>query len=355
MVVKQFVAVAVLIIGTVMFFNLYDRYEPYGPELLSDPGFTDGFEKWQISGRGVAELTGNGTVMLRAATPDKGVAVRQYLPDPMRHRLVRLRGELRAQNIQLGEQSWHSGRLVLVSFDTNQRMIAGPHVVVNLQGTQGWKTYQAVFRIPQNAVEVRVSLQIIGATGELAARNFSLHEVQQRSHYNLFRSVGLVLWVFMMGWLSLTWVSQLRLDLPHFVLALAFLSIVIGVLMPGALKLDMEGEVSTIFAYFNWLNSDVSRLMENDPTKISDIGHFLLFTLLAMATSWAYPTQKRCYLLVSLICLAAISEVLQFFVEGRLPLVTDMLVDVAGLLVGIGLFESLRTIKKQFLYYSEDN
>jgi VanZ family protein len=232
-------------------------------------------------------------------------------------------------------------------------MIPAPHVVVNLEGTQDWKTYRAVFQIPQNAVEVRVSLQIIGATGELAARNLSLHEVQQRSHYDLYWGIGLVLWVFMLGWLSLTLLSQLRLDFPHLILVFAFLSIVIGVLMPNALKLNMEGEISTIFAYFSWLNSDVTHFMDKDPTKISDLGHFLLFMLLAMATRWAYPTQNGFYLLSGLICVAATSEVLQFFVEGRLPLITDLLIDVAGLLLGIGLFESLRTLKKYFSYHPQ--
>lgn len=355
MVVKQFIAVAMLIVGTVVFFNLYDRYELKGPELLSDPSFTEGFEKWKVSGRGVAQLTDDGTVILQAAAPDKGVAVRQYLPDPTRHRLVRLKGELRTKNIQAGEQPWHSGRLVLVSFDANQRMMSVPHVVVNLEGTQEWRTYQAVFHIPKNAVEVRVSLQIIGATGELAARNLSVHAVQQHNHYNVYRGIGLVLWVLVLGWLSVTLLSQLRLDVPHVVLGFALLSIVVGVLMPSALKLEMEGKVSTIFASFDWLNPNINRIMENDPTEISDLAHFLLFMLLAMATTWAYPTQNRFYLLSNLMCLAAISEVLQFFVEGRLPLIKDLIIDIAGVLIGIGLFGSLRTIKKQFLHDSQDN
>lgn len=356
MVVKQFIAVAVLIVGTIAFFNLYDRYEPYGPELLSDPSFTEGFEKWTISGRGDAQLLEDGTVILQAAAPNKGVAVRQYLADPTRHRLVRLKGELRSKNIQMGKQNWHSGRLVLASFDENQRMMSVPHVVVNLLGTQDWKTYQAVFQIPQNAIEVSVSLQIIGTTGELGARNLSLYEVQLHSHYNIYRSIGLALWIFMLAWLSLTLSSQLRLDLPHFALAFIFFSIVIGVLMPSALKSNIEGEVSTFFAYFsNWLNPNTSHFMENDPIKVSDLGHFLLFTLLAIVTSWAYPTQNRFHLLSSLICLAAVTEVLQFFVKGRLPLMTDLIIDVAGLLIGISLFSSLRTVKKQFFPYSQDN
>jgi hypothetical protein len=355
MVVKQFIAVAVLIIGTVIFFNFYDRYKPYGPELLSDPGFTEGFDKWKLSGRGVAQLTDDATVVLQAAAPNRGVAVRQYLPDPTRHRLVRLKGEVRTQNIQPGEQPWHAGRLVLVSFDANQRMMSVPHVVVNLAGTQDWRAYQAVFRIPKDAVKVRVSLQIIGATGELAARNLSVHEVQQRSHYHLYRGIGLTLWIFMLAWLSFSLLSQLRWDLPHVVTGLALLSIVVGVLMPGALKLQMEGEVSTIFAYFDWLNLNINGFIKNDPTEISDLAHFLLFMLLAMATIWAYPRQNPFYLLLNLMYFAAISEVLQFFVEGRLPLIKDLLIDVAGLLIGIGLFTSLRTVKKQFFHYSQDN
>lgn len=351
MTVKQFIAVVVLTIGTMAFFNLYDRYELHGSELLSDPSFTEGFEKWKLSDGGVARLTKDGTIILQATTLNKGVAVRQYLPDPTLYHGVRLEGELRTKNIKMGEENWHSGRLLLVSFDENQRMMSVPHVVVNLVGTHDWKAYQRVFTIPRNAVEVGVSLQIIGTTGELAARNLSVHQVQQRSHYPIYRAIGIVVWIFMLGWLSLTLLSQLRLNLPHFFLLLIALSVVLGVLMPSTLKLNMERYISTFFAYFNWLIPNINRFMENDPAKISDLGHFLLFTLLAMTTCWAYPTKTRFCVLLSLMCLAAISEVLQFFVEGRLPLIQDLLIDVAGLLMGMVLFRSLCFFKNYFPHH----
>ena len=68
--------------------------------------------------------------------------------------------------------------------------------------------------------------------------------------------------------------------------------------------------------------------------------------LLTLAVRWAYLRQRRRVLLLILLLFAAVTEVLQFFAVGRTPSLNDFAIDGLGVLVGIGLFESVRRIRR---------
>ena len=51
------------------------------------------------------------------------------------------------------------------------------------------------------------------------------------------------------------------------------------------------------------------------------------------------------WLLFGLLILAVVSEVLQFFVDNRLPRLGDLIIDGAGLVLGLTLFEILRRVR----------
>jgi VanZ family protein len=338
-------AVVLLTVVTMGFFLGYDRYESVGPELLANPGFSEGFVHWERSGLGQATITSPGEITLRADENQRGagVAVRQSLPEPQRYRLLRLSAELKAQAIQPGERFWHKGRLVLVSFDAQRRMLRVPHVVADLVGTRPWQSYQAIFHIPTTAQQVQIGVQLIGATGSLAVKQLSLREVRERALFPFYRYFGIALWTVALIGLAFSYRGQLRLDPPYLLIYASLLGILVGTLMPVELKLALENRIDVA------LTDVIPRLgfipeddRPSDPNLISKLGHLLSFGLLAFALRWAYPRQRLVTLLVLLLMLALISEVLQFFVEGRLPQITDFCIDGAGLLAGIGLFQLLR-------------
>jgi VanZ family protein len=332
--------------GTLGFFKLYDRYEPSGPELLTDPGFSRDFTYWERSGRGTAQVTAEGVLRLQVDTAGAGVAVRQYLPDPGRYRLLRLSGTLKAQNIHPGSQFWQKGQLALVSLDGNQRMLPVPHLVVDLAGTQSWRTYQTVFRIPDRAAAVRVVVQLIGATGTLAAKNLSLYEVREKGGFAPYRKLGIGLWVIGLLWWGLPWFSQLRLNWPQLAVCLTGFGITVGTLLPLNLKMQLELATSrTLAGLVPWWKPVIDQTLKAEMV-FSKLGHILFFALLAVSVRWAYPGTKRLAVVLQLLILAAVSEVLQFFVEGRVPAVADVGLDGAGALLGMGLFEVLRLARQ---------
>lgn len=342
---SRLVILIVLLGATISFFQLYERYEPVGPELLMDRNFRHGFTHWSRSGRGVAEIKGDKTVVLRASEPSADVAVRQSLANPERYSLLRLSGELKAEDIHPGDRFWHRGRLVLASFDVEQRMMSVPHLVADLEGTRPWQTYRQVFRVPERVHEMRVGIQLIGASGTLLVRNLSLREVREREHYAVYRGIGVAIWTAALIWIAIPYFSRLRLDLPHLLMYVAIAGIFAGTLMPAELKMEIDSEIGTAVSQVVQILK-VDRKAEEvsvlrlvlDSLVISKLGHFLFFALLGFGVCWAYPAKHRLVLLSGLLSLALVSEVLQFFVENRLPRVADFIIDGAGIILGMALF-----------------
>jgi hypothetical protein len=331
--------VLVLSAATIAFFNGYPRYQPVGPELLVDPAFSAGLLHWEQSGRGAAQVAVDGVLRLQVDERGAGVAVRQSVAEPGRYTLLRLSGKLKSEEIRPGSRFWQRGRLVLVSFDSNQRMLPVPHLVADLAGTQPWETYQAVFRVPAEVRMLKVSVQLIGATGVLVAKNLSLRAVVERSTYPLCRQLGLLIWLLGLIWIALPWLFRLRYDGPHLLMMLAIIGIFAGTLMPAPLKFAIETEIGTVFSELTEAAVDHSGESWAGSPATSAVGHVLFFLLLAVAARWAAPQQPRRGLLLGLLGLALVSEVLQFFVEGRQPRLHDFYLDSLSVLAGLVAFE----------------
>ncbi len=321
----------VLMAGTIAFFMLYDRYQVVGPQLLGNPDFNQGLEGWEQAGRGRVEVQAGG-VILEVREPGSGVALRQTLSEPGRFRLLRLSGELEARAIHPGPRFWQQGRLVLVSLNDKQRMLPVPHLVADLAGNRAWATYRQVFSVPRRATELQVRLQLIGATGRLAVRWVGLHEVEERPGYRWYRSLGLALWSVALVWLVWPYRNRLRFDRAHLLLYLAVLGVFVGTLMPVELKQPMEKQM---IAVLNSLLPVLEHRLTSD--SINKSGHFLFFAMLAFGAVRVGVGQRPWGIGMGLVLLAALSEVLQFFVEGRRPRLTDLLVDALGIALGMAL------------------
>ena len=346
--ISRLIVLGLLMIGTILFFHRFDRYEISSPELLADPQFSEGLDHWELSGRGAA-TTHQDTVLLRVDKAGAGVAVRQYLPDPKQYRLLHLTAKLKSEDIRPGVRFWQKGSLALVSLDENQRMLPVPHLVAQLSGTHSWDTYQAVFRIPPEAHAIRVGVQLIGATGTLAVKHLSLHAVRERAEFVYYQYLGIALWAMTLIWLCLPWRSQLRWDGPHLAIYLMVLCIAMGTLLPANLKILLELiTVSAFGRFIPGLEYATEPVAELDSAPFSGFGHAFFFVLLTLAVRWAYLRQRRRVLLLILLLFAAVTEVLQFFAVGRTPSVNDFAIDGLGVLVGIGLFELVQRIHRRF-------
>jgi VanZ family protein len=66
-------------------------------------------------------------------------------------------------------------------------------------------------------------------------------------------------------------------------------------------------------------------------------GHFVLYGLLGISLAVAFPARAWRTLMLELGMMGGATELLQFFIEGRTPLVGDWLLDLAGAGAGLGL------------------
>ena len=72
--------------------------------------------------------------------------------------------------------------------------------------------------------------------------------------------------------------------------------------------------------------------------KINKFGHFVLFALLALTLLRTVPAQRRRQLPLELTLAAGGTEMMQFFVPGRTPLLRDFYLDCAGIALGLSLW-----------------
>ncbi len=342
---RLMVVVALLVGVTLAFFTLYDRYLPVGPELLVDPGFDEGLSQWEVSGRGHAEIQGE-EVVLKVKEKGSGVVIRQYLRNPGRYRILRLTAQLRAAKISPGTRPWHRGRLVLASFNEDQRFIPGPHVVADIKGTHAWQSYSGWFQIPADARDIRVGVELIGGTGVLAVRNLSVREGWEREFFQVFHGIGIVRWSTVIGWAGWVYIGNLRNRLSHLLVALLGIGIFIGALLPGGqMKMQLPVQSLTTEPAETIASAGQTRGVLSAGLQFvarAEISHFMAFALLAFTLSWAHVGESKWLLFSGVVLSASVTEVLQFFVDSRMPGIEDFALDFMGLMTGMMLFALVR-------------
>jgi VanZ family protein len=335
-------------VATVLLGVFYGRYVPVGSELLANSDFGLGFDHWILKGPPDSiVLEDDRTARLRSSDPGGHVSLTQPIDDPCRFGLVRLSGEMRTEDVVAGERSWHKARLILSSFDRTGQWVPAPHHVYSLVGTHSWKRYAEVFRVVPEADQVRVSAQLEQATGTLWVRNLSLREVAVRPDYPYVQRAACGLWGLFLVWLLAPSVVGSGRIVWRGMVLLSTLLVLGGTLLPGGYRREIEKDLT--HSYQSIEAPDPSRteapvqrrertleLWEN-VQKVTKSGHFVLFGLFGLSLASALPLTLRRLLLLDIAMLAGATELLQFFVEGRTPLIGDWLLDLAGAVAGLTL------------------
>jgi GH35 family endo-1,4-beta-xylanase len=133
---------------------------------------------WQTENPAGITWDTDGTPTLRLEVSDRNPAptVRQEitLPHPLPSAL-RVEADVKLENIQRGEKSWHSGRILVTYLDAGHDVLGDTFTLDRLQGDSPWKTVRRQFPVPAGAARVRLELQLLQAkTGRISFRNVSL-------------------------------------------------------------------------------------------------------------------------------------------------------------------------------------
>jgi hypothetical protein len=325
---------------SILFSSCHDPYAVTGPEILQNPLFRDGLDNWQHSDAGVSvSADESGAIELRSQDPSALTHVTQIIPDPQRFHLVRFAADLKTHRVQKGDASWQTARLILAPYDSEGKMLPhSPHTLAGETGNREWKHHERVFRVNEDAAELRLSAQLMRATGSMWARNISLKPVTEREVSSLLRVAILSLWLLAITWVAIPLMRFASGTRSGLIAMVVVLCIAAGALLPASIKKHVDRSLP--YALFPVEQASMSGTVSGSvrvPPAISvyKLGHVALFATLSAVTFLgsfrSIPARRRVgYLLL----FAMITEVLQLFVEGRDARIGDAFLDVTGISIG---------------------
>ncbi len=369
---------AVLTVGVMaLFFNLYDPWQPIGPELVPDGGFntpaaTNVWSGWNELTRLVPDggFGGSAGVVLTTSSNRNGAL---YFTVYNLTNIPAFRVSLCAavQGVVQGKEGYHVPRAIFFYQDAKAKNLSTRnHAVMHIHKDTGWRRYKDVFPVPTGATSARFRIENLGAAGVMRADDISVIPVRERPDAPWWRLFFGTLWTTAFGLCLFAlrpWNRRYG-----FLLMITLALIMIGIILPGKF-LDDSIERS-IHTAENLLPKTVvtapapmGQLEKKTPAQSAApkpvmpkasgverthaIGHFALFSLLAFlsALSWVsapYSLRRAVEVFAGLVFFAAATEVLQFIPPDRSAGLSDLSIDVVGMAGAVVLILLLRGIQR---------
>ena len=317
----RILVVLTLSVGTILLFNVVDRYQFSGRELLVNNNFHQKLEGWEEVGAGVVVI-GDGQPVVRLTSEDdhESVAIKQVLGSLGKDQLVRFSGEMKTEGVEPAGKEWQGARLMLVGLnDDGTPMYEVPHVLTARHGTADWEYFSKVFAPNDGVAELQVVVQLLKVKGSVWVKGLSLRPVSERPIYKAYWVVDVVVWIAVMFWVLAPYRHVAISSIWHMLIIIMLAGILVGVLMPP----DFKNSVGSMLrSSFPWI-SDAGALFR--------VGHFLSFASLSLVVFWKARSRRDVFEKLGLLVLfAMVTEVLQLLVDGRNSQVWDFFSDAAG-------------------------
>jgi len=323
----------VLSIVTIVCHACFEQYIKTGPDLLSGKWQHDTFQKNNIK-------IIDGRITLYSEKPSQNIAIRKALPSFKPGTVLMLSADMMCKNVIPGEQPWNKARLLLVQNDGKKNRWDLPHGVAAIDGTSHWDSYRGIFVIETETQKVWITAQLSQCTGTFNIKNIRLHSAIKNPVYLWVQKGILTAWavfgLFLLG--SFITLNQHRTALK-ILLILSFAMIIIGTTLPKDIKTRVSSRIS------DQLSENSMVLEQLLPKNLPKTGHFLFFAAFAGVSVLILKKDFFLTILANLLMIAGGTELAQFFVNGRGPLVSDFLIDAAGGLLGMGLVIFFRNVK----------
>ncbi|MBL3599897.1 MAG: VanZ family protein [gamma proteobacterium endosymbiont of Lamellibrachia anaximandri] len=347
-------AVLLLAALTLLFFTSASPVKPVGSELLINPLFEQGREGWQL-GSGKSEVSKPAAVaelLVDNAPGSESSSVIQKLDAQGLPKHLLLQGEVRTSGVGSGRRSWHEARVELIAYDSfGQGFYHIPYILTGLIGDNEWRDYSLLVTVPEEAVELRLEIGLYHVPGRVWVRGLALHQAESQALFSAGKLLLALLWLVAGLW-------ALRLLLQHYwstpqgwMIALLLLLIVAGILQPLAVKQAIEVQIQQLGQWLG-IHLEIGRYHHGfDPLAfwpvswdVSKLGHLLGFFLLS-AGLFLDSKARLPSVFIGLLLLAVSTEVVQFFVPGRTPRLSDVVVDMLGVVAGWLLAKSVMVVR----------
>lgn len=336
------IVILMLILTTFILFNLVPRYDVSPTNLLDNSDFSKGSKSWiESSGCGMQKMK-PGEALLENWDASCTVFLRQHLPIPQNTTQLELAAEVNTGHVVQGSLPWQLARLYFVGIDRNgNKMWHHPHLIKLPLNSKEWQRVSQIFSIPPNAVELAVGLEIMETTGTLSVKKINLSNVSENSWFPSAVNALLIIWGIVLLWLGVKLRQLFRSKITLGSFLIVSTTIAIGCMLPDiTLNLILDHGQETfktlefIFVKFFTLLYFLHAFDIDVTFSLQDSGHFALFAMLAFLLRISRDQDRLISQCLNLMIFAASTEVLQFFVAGRHPAISDWLIDVSGLLLG---------------------
>ena len=312
-------------------------YQNAGRQLLLNADFSKELEFWQTrkpsSGKIVAH---NNQLTLSSHDSAESIQVFQKIQTDLNGKKFRLRATLSSKDVILGKRKWNKARLLLVQYINEEAQWTLPHVLAALEGTNDWQIYHKVFSSSPEYSELRVIVQTSRCSGEFFVKDLSLYEVEESSAYTWLKWLIKAAWILFIVVLFVPDLKGGGSTLLKTCIVLTVVGVVIGTTLPGQLKNELKEDITQeVYTYTAPVTKTAKVVVDTAQYEfvkldITKIAHFCLFALLALLLLLKNPSRPIRLILLKLFMLACATELMQFYVAGRSPLITDVLIDMAG-------------------------
>jgi len=286
-------------------------------------------------------------------------------------------GRIKTQSVTSGKQQWDAGRIMVYFEDAKGHIIwSHPHDVGFLSGNEDWVNFTTMIEVPKFAKKGWIELAHYGKSGTVSFDDIKVFPAAWKPAFQHWQMFFGMLWASIMMWLVL------NTHFWSFAWGKAALAsgvvIIIGVTLPpatmfqvasGGAKFSQEvllkaNDVFPVYQQKVEIKEDVvvkkqsqivnktdqkktvtnkepvsHRVQSNEGISSKDVqklGHAILFAILGYFAFIAFYKKVSLGILAYTLVLFAVStEVLQLVIDGRLTVLNDLLLDIAGISFGV--------------------
>ena len=315
-----------LIALTMGLYDFVPRYRPADRQLLQNHDFGRNLAEWSTAGRVRHDPNRLGTVALEVAGGAVGRSVLRQTVDLVQlPATVILRAEIAAE-IVAPDDGRLGGAWIIIgelagSDPGSLYWRKGAFQPYRATASHGWGPLQAILTIPTDSRTLTFEAGVGGGAGSvLRIANLGMLEAAERTAFRVGRLALMLAWGLTAVWGSATIYRSLDSGSARLAFALLLGVGALGLLMPGV----ASPHASPLWAW---------------ASAAEAAGHATLFVFLALTFRLGRPLDPFWLCFVVLALVAGASEVVQCFVPGRGPELYDWLIDLAGIVAGLALFD----------------
>ncbi|MES9930093.1 MAG: VanZ family protein [Candidatus Thiodiazotropha sp. 6PDIVS] len=340
--VKHYLLAISLVLLSYLLFNSLDAYHINGEQFLMNPDFSDDLAGWKVGGKTGLLQVSDGIVEINHQSKPQSTRLyqcwmRSDFPDYL---LMAI--DASSDGLLVGPKKWHGARVGVTGYladgGKNYKLSSR---LFSSKGNLPWEHYQEGVEISAEFERVCFSISFFKSMGEFQFKNPSLYPAIENPTFFILKNLLMLVWCLFSVWWLILLVQHYRSRPQWSYLMAIFMVIGVGVLAPIELKSALE---KGLFYYVPELHTrdmlaaiglsfDISPKYFPVVLDVSKFGHFVGFFLLSgiLFSERAKPVR---FLLPGLFLAALGTELLQYFVPGRSPRLSDVTVDSIGIFAG---------------------